>query len=100
MKRTWFALLAVCWLASASGCLHHQACPSDGACGDGKCRGVLGNLLSANHLSHDLHATRGWRHQTPQPCPPGPPTGAYAYPYYTLHGPRDFLANDPPSLGR
>ncbi|MDY0165660.1 MAG: hypothetical protein RBS80_03905 [Thermoguttaceae bacterium] len=29
----------------------------------------------------------------------GPPTGAIAYPYYTTRGPRDFLANNPPSIG-
>jgi len=31
--------------------------------------------------------------------PPGPPTGAVAYPYYTTRGPRDFLAKCPPSIG-
>jgi hypothetical protein len=30
---------------------------------------------------------------------PGPPTGAVAYPYYTLRGPRDFLASKPASIG-
>lgn len=30
---------------------------------------------------------------------PGPPVGAVAYPYYTLHGPRDFLARNPRSIG-
>jgi hypothetical protein len=30
---------------------------------------------------------------------PGPPTGAIAYPYYTLRGPRDFLASNPSSIG-
>jgi hypothetical protein len=29
----------------------------------------------------------------------GPPTGAVAYPYYTTRGPRDFLAENPPSIG-
>jgi hypothetical protein len=31
--------------------------------------------------------------------PEGPPTGAVAYPYYTTRGPRDFLINNPPSIG-
>jgi hypothetical protein len=31
--------------------------------------------------------------------PEGPPTGAVAYPYYTTRGPRDFLVNNPPSIG-
>ena len=30
---------------------------------------------------------------------PGPPTAQTAYPYYTLRGPRDFLLNNPPSIG-
>lgn len=29
----------------------------------------------------------------------GPPTGAVAYPYYTNRGPRDFLVDNPPSIG-
>jgi len=32
--------------------------------------------------------------------PPGPPTGQVAYPYYTVRGPRDFLMDNPPSIGR
>jgi hypothetical protein len=31
--------------------------------------------------------------------PRGPQTGQYAYPYYTTRGPRDFLLNNPPSIG-
>ena len=30
---------------------------------------------------------------------PGPPGGTVAYPYYTLRGPRDFLLDNPPSIG-
>jgi len=30
---------------------------------------------------------------------PGPPTAAVTYPYYTLHGPRDFLQRQPSPLG-
>tara|TARA_B100000809_G_scaffold234736_1_gene252428 strand:+ start:1753 stop:1986 length:234 start_codon:yes stop_codon:yes gene_type:complete len=30
----------------------------------------------------------------------GPATAAYSYPYYTTRGPRDFLVDDPPSIGR
>ena len=30
---------------------------------------------------------------------PGPLTGAVAYPYYSLRGPRDFLARNPGSIG-
>ncbi len=30
---------------------------------------------------------------------PGPPTGAITYPYYTVRGPRDFLASGPRAVG-
>lgn len=30
---------------------------------------------------------------------PGPPVAQTAYPYYTLRGPRDFLLNNPPTIG-
>ena len=30
---------------------------------------------------------------------PMPPSGAVAYPYYTLRGPRDFLDRNPRSIG-
>lgn len=32
--------------------------------------------------------------------PQGPPTAQVAYPYYTTRGPRDFLMDNPPSIGR
>lgn len=32
--------------------------------------------------------------------PAGPMSGAYAYPYYTVRGPRDFFMSNPPPLGR
>src|SRR5262245_13903350 len=32
--------------------------------------------------------------------PQGPPTAHVAYPYYTIRGPRDFLLDNPPSIGR
>jgi hypothetical protein len=32
--------------------------------------------------------------------PQGPPTAQVAYPYYTIRGPRDFLIDNPPSIGR
>jgi hypothetical protein len=32
-------------------------------------------------------------------APGGPPVGMVTYPYYTVRGPRDFLARNPPSIG-
>ena len=37
---------------------------------------------------------------TGQYGPAGPPTAGVAYPYYTTRGPRDFLLDNPPSIGR
>ncbi len=31
--------------------------------------------------------------------PAGPPTGTYAYPYYTSRGPRDFFLDAPSTIG-
>lgn len=32
--------------------------------------------------------------------PSGPPAPTYGYPYYTIRGPRDFLMDNPPTIGR
>lgn len=45
------------------------------------------------HQHHQLYT------QQPFAGPNGPPTGQYAYPYYTTRGPRDFLVDNPPSIG-
>jgi hypothetical protein len=41
----------------------------------------------------------GGHHYRPETQPAGGPVGQYAYPYYTLRGPRDFLVDNPPSIG-
>ena len=98
MKRTWFALVAALLLFSTSGCLNQQVNRPNSPCGDGQCRGLLGGLLDLDRGK--ACGPHGCRQQVPETGPEGPPTAAYAYPYYTLHGPRDFLLNNPPSLGR
>jgi hypothetical protein len=67
---------------------------SGGECIDGSCYGggygpQLGRRcgLQARNMHHNF---RG---------PHGPPVPQITYPYYTLRGPRDFLADNPPSLG-
>jgi hypothetical protein len=35
----------------------------------------------------------------PENANAGPPSETITYPYYTVRGPRDFLANNPPSIG-
>jgi len=39
------------------------------------------------------------KHRMGRATDPGPAVGAITYPYYTVRGPRDFLAKNPPSIG-
>jgi hypothetical protein len=105
-----------CNEAPCTGC-QSGLCPS-GGCKDGFCRlGKNCNACSAcaDGRCQERHVGRygglGRHHLTPEEecelrgsdygatCPPGPPSGAVAYPYYTTRGPRDFLAKCPPSIG-
>ncbi len=75
MKYTLLTLLAIFALVAASGCT--------------QTRNYAGTCPMAP--------------ETCQSCgpvaPPNATMGAVAYPYYTLHGPRDFLARCPRSIG-
>jgi hypothetical protein len=78
MKRALFTLLAAGLIAGTAGCAHdqmHGSCPQN-------CDPRLGHSTGA-----------------PDVFAPGPPTGAITYPYYTVRGPRDFLASDPRPVG-
>lgn len=44
-------------------------------------------------------AYQPWQHYSDGGMP-GPSTAQVAYPYYTTRGPRDFLLNNPPNIGR
>jgi hypothetical protein len=49
------------------------------------------------------HRTPGYphhHHHREYVGPQGPPSAQTAYPYYTTRGPRDFLMDNPPSIGR
>ena len=52
---------------------------------------------------HHYYGPHTHLHAVPYIPPPayqaGPPCPTVTYPYYTTRGPRDFLMNDPPSLG-
>jgi hypothetical protein len=101
MKRTILTIAILALISAAPGCLHRNTRPSEGQCGCGGgagCGGLLSGL-GGGPISQEIQATQGWRHQAPEVGPAGPPTGAYAYPYYTLRGPRDFLTDNPPSIG-
>jgi hypothetical protein len=76
MKRAILAIMAIMMLG-ATGCFHNH-CHSNGRfAGPGQGHGDAGFV----------------------PTQPGPPAATVGYPYYTTRGPRDFLVNDPASIG-
>jgi hypothetical protein len=102
MKRTLLLTVMALLVLAQTGCFHHWARPQHAGCncaGGGLVGGGLAGGGIGGNVAHAVHETQGWRHQRPEMGPPGPPTGTVAYPYYTLHGPRDFLVDNPPSIG-
>jgi hypothetical protein len=77
------------------GLANGQVCS---ACGDPNCRGCLGGggFVSAVASGYCPHAGG---YPECNNFTPGPPAAQTAYPYYTTRGPRDFLRNNPPSIG-
>jgi len=79
---------------------------ADGSCGGNDC-GACGGGASAcgdcggNGCGGCGHTglCRHGRGYYPNRGAAGPPTAAVAWPYYSLRGPRDFLRDDPPSIG-
>lgn len=78
-------------------------------CGSGGCRtgcvaGPLGwqqgGLDYSSHLNPGMMGHQAGSAVASQPFQAGPPTGQVAYPYYTVRGPRDFLVDNPPTIGR
>jgi hypothetical protein len=92
-------------LAASTGCRSVNMCKD---CG-GKHHGMMGH--HGGHGGHGgggyaggaPHGTPGYKpgpHHREYIGPQGPPTAQIAYPYYTTRGPRDFLLDNPPSIGR
>jgi len=80
-------------LIFATGCSQQHLAPDDCR----SCRVGLrscppdGGPASVGRLPHSyFDATQG---------PLGPPSPTYAYPYYTTRAPRDFLEDNPPTIG-
>jgi hypothetical protein len=95
MKRVLLSLGLALLLITSIGC--HQGALQSGGCGNTSCNrcGLLG-------------AQRGAPTPVPRMPRGGPPQqaqtgaggmGAVGYPYYTVRAPRDFLHNQPPSIG-
>ena len=95
MKRVLTLLAAAALLTAANGCHHqqlarHNNCGPAGACGNSALahRGALGVPHLPPGYQQDALYGGG-----------GPATAQVAYPYYTTRGPRDFLLNEPNSIG-
>lgn len=69
-------------------------------CRPGPLHWQQGGLDYSAGLSTGLAGHRAGRVMAAQPVAPGPPSGTVGYPYYTTRGPRDFLLDNPPSIGR
>jgi hypothetical protein len=114
MRRALFLLVAVIALAGLTGCMPGQMCCQP--YGQGSTCMLPGSCASCPQTCQACPAGPGARAGCGVGCAgglcdpyrdpeamgmfnPGPPTGAVTYPYYTVRGPRDFLAEDMPSLG-
>ena len=97
MRYMVLSLLAAIMIAGSTGC-HTTAPFVGGGCSGGSCgqpaEGGCANCSSRGGYRGRKHARRE------DAGPAGPPVGAVSYPYYTTRGPRDFLMNNPPSIGR
>jgi len=91
-----FALLALA-IVGSTGCLHHHSrcnsCNGPIGCRPCKIGWQRGGTDYGAHLSHS-----DYRHDNQTGS--GVPGPTVAYPYYTSRGPRDYFANNPPSIGR
>ncbi len=126
MKRiatSWFVVLV---FAGLTGCAAHRA-PGMNGCLDGNGdyaasaeNGAPGETCRGCGRGECSDPSDGFFHPGPPTCPQcacqgrcagrgvgagdeagpgGPPAGGVTYPYYTVRGPRDFLAKNPPSIG-
>ena len=113
MMRQMFLLLAAVALIASSGCkVLEKNCSN---CGQKQAMMQQAPQQMMQQAPQQMmqQAPQQMMQQTPQqvmqaqamaPANPmmqqsGPATAAYAYPYYTVRGPRDFFMKNPPSIG-
>jgi hypothetical protein len=109
MKRTIFAFLVMGLATGLAGCVWPQGRGCSGlfngscqnapencaACGDPSAASDWDDWGDGEGQNSRASRDRGAR----MAAEAGPATGAITYPYYTLHGPRDYLARNPQRLG-
>ena len=105
MMRQVFLLLAAVALIAGSGCkMLEKNCTN---CGQKQARMQQAPQQMMQHAPQQAmqaQAQQMMQAQAMAPANPamqqaGPAGAAYAYPYYTVRGPRDFFMKNPPSLG-
>jgi hypothetical protein len=98
MRAALITLLTFASIASL-GC-HHNVCRN--GCGHARhsCNacGGSGHLHGGGPPTPVAHLPHGYM-EAQLDGSGAPPSATYAYPYYTLRGPRDFLLNNPPNIG-
>ncbi len=96
-RRTgWMLTLAFGLLANLGCHTCGNRCNSCG-CRPGAIGWQRGGTDYQTHLNHHAYRYQGGGGGA---AGSGVPTAAVAYPYYTTRGPRDFLVNNPPTIGR
>ena len=103
-------MCGMCFMSNG-GCNECGDKACGGGCGLGGCNGRLGcqagplgwqqgGLDYSSHLQPGLIGHHAPAALNNRPFTPGPPSTQVAYPYYTHKGPRDFLLDNPPTIGR
>ncbi len=104
MRRLLFGFACLALLSASVGCQSPCTnCQQGGRAGIGGHAygksGMIGQGLHARHGGGNGNGGHMGHHYRPPTEPAGGPAPQYAYPYYTLRGPRDFLVDNPPSIG-
>lgn len=98
MKRAIMVLGLICTMMATTGCVaRNRACNScNGPLGCRPCKigWQRGGTDYQAHLSHSEYRQGGGQDLG------NAGAAQVAYPYYTTRGPRDFLLNNPPTIGR
>ena len=116
MKRALMAVVVATIVSSSTGCclidriFHCRGrCGPPMSCGPGFCADGHGGCADCRYHCNDgygdgkdcglLARRKAARNAGPDYASMGPVGAQVAYPYYTNRGPRDFFAENPPSLG-
>lgn len=94
MKRGLLLFAALAMTFATTGC-HRNLC-QNGCNSCQHCQG--GHALGANGSDYVPRVPHGY-HRDLYQSQGAPPSASVAYPYYTTRAPRDFLQDNPPSIG-